>query len=162
LLKLWLFPFVWLLAWSLAELLRRFARGTERAALPLIVLSPAVLPSVNLMLDIPALALGLAAVVVFIRAANCRVGTAYHVRGTVGGAHPTRRNPLTQWRLAAAAGLLAGLAMQTKYTMLLVPPVIVWYGLTHRAIRPALVATLVALGAFAGWEGLLIAKYGRS
>src|SRR5215210_6930590 len=34
LLKLWLFPFLWLFAWSLRELLRRFARGSERAALP--------------------------------------------------------------------------------------------------------------------------------
>ena len=27
--KLWLFPFVWLFAWSVRDLLRRFARGTE-------------------------------------------------------------------------------------------------------------------------------------
>src|SRR5262249_41473578 len=29
LLKLWLFPFIWLLAWSLNALLKRFARGAE-------------------------------------------------------------------------------------------------------------------------------------
>ncbi len=40
------------------------------AALPLIVLSPAVLPMVNLMLDVPAAALGLAALAVFARAAE--------------------------------------------------------------------------------------------
>lgn len=139
LLKLSLFPFVWLLAWSLTELLRRFARGTERFALPLVILSPAVLPTVNLMLDIPALALGLGAVVLFIRSAKRR-----------------------SWRLAVASGLVAGLAIQTKYTALLVPAVIGWYGLTHRAIRPAAVAVATAVLLFAGWESLLIAKYGRS
>src|SRR5690349_7751048 len=71
-LKLWLFLFAWLLAWSVRELLRRFARGTEGIALPLIVLSPAVLPMVNLMLDIPALALALAGLAVFLCACDRR------------------------------------------------------------------------------------------
>ncbi|MBY0513771.1 MAG: hypothetical protein K2P78_07645, partial [Gemmataceae bacterium] len=88
LLKLWLFPFAWLLAWALDGLLRRFARGTERSALPLLMLSPAVLPMVNLMLDVPALALGLAALRVF--AAAC---------------------DRASWRTAAAAGLLAAPAL---------------------------------------------------
>ena len=68
LLKLWLLPLVWLFAWSVSALLRRFAGNTN--LLPVIVLSPAVLPTVNLMLDIPALALGLAAVVVFASAVD--------------------------------------------------------------------------------------------
>ncbi|MDB5311121.1 MAG: hypothetical protein JWO38_5323 [Gemmataceae bacterium] len=138
-LKLWLFPFVWLLAWSLRELLRRFARGVEQTALPLIVLSPAVLPMVNLMLDIPALALGLFSLVAFIRAA--------------------RRD---SWWLAVASGLVAAVAMQTKYTALLVPPLIGWYGLTHRRRGPAAAAVIVAGAAFAGWELFLVAEYGRS
>jgi hypothetical protein len=48
LLKLWLFPFAYLLAWSLRALLRRFARGAEGFALALLVLSPSVLQTVNL------------------------------------------------------------------------------------------------------------------
>lgn len=139
LLKLWLFPVVWLFAWSLRELLRRFARGTEAAALPLIVLSPAVLPMVNLMLDVPAVALGLAALVVFTRAAD----------------RDSRR-------LAAAAGLVTALAMQTKYTMLLAPPVLLWYGWTHGRTRLAAVAVGVAVLAFAAWELLLVGKYAQS
>jgi hypothetical protein len=139
LLKLWLFPLVWLLAWSLRGLLRRFARGTESAVVPLVVLSPAVLPMVNLMLDVPAVALGLAALALFIRAAECESG-----------------------RLAATAGLVAALAMQTKYTMLLVPVVIGWYGLTHHRIRLAALATGVAVLVFAGWELLLFEHYSRS
>jgi hypothetical protein len=137
LLKLSLLPFVWLLAWAADALLRRFARDTT--LLPVIVLSPAVLPAVNLMLDVPALALGLTAVEFIARAAG--------------------RN---SWPLAVAAGLVAALAMQTKYTMLLVPPVLLWYGIIHRRVRLAAVAALVAVGAFAGWEFALVAKYGRS
>jgi hypothetical protein len=139
LLKLWLFPIVWLLAWSLRELLRRFARGTESAVLPLIMLSPAVLPMVNLMLDIPAVALGLAAIVVFIRAAERE-----------------------SWPLAALSGVIAALAMQTKYTMLLVPPVLVWYGLTHRRLRLAAMAVGVCVLVCTGWELLLFGRYGMS
>ena len=139
LLKVWLFPFVWLLAWSLKELLRRFGRGTEPAALPLLVLSPAVLPTVNLMLDVPAAGLGLAALVLFARACD---------RGN--------------WRLAATSGVVAGLAMQTKYTALLVPAVIGWYGLTHRRVGLAVLAGAVAAAVFAGWEVLIAARYGAS
>lgn len=139
LLKLWLFPFVWLFAWSLRDLLRRFARGTEPAALPLLVLSPAVLPTVNLMLDVPAVGLGLAALALFARACD---------RGS--------------WRLAATAGLVAGVAIQTKYTALLAPVVVGWYALTHRRIGLAVLAGGVAAAAFAGWELLVVAKYGTS
>lgn len=139
LLKLWLFPVAWLLAWAVRDLLRRFAPGTEPAALPLIVLSPAVLPMVNLMLDVPAAALGLAALAVFARAAD---------RGS--------------WRLAAGAGLLAALAMQTKYTALVAPALLAWYGLTHRRLSLAVVAVAAAVGGFAAWEGVVYLKYGTS
>lgn len=139
LLKLWLFPVVWLFARSLRELLRRFARGTESAALPLIVLSPAVLPMVNLMLDVPAVALGLTALVLFVRAAD----------------NDSRR-------LAVLAGVVMALAMQTKYTMLVVPPVVLWYGWTHGRTRLAAAAVATAALAFAGWELLLVAHYGQS
>ncbi len=91
------------------------------------------------MLDVPALSLGLAAIVFFARAAD-----------------------RDSWRLAVGAGLLAALAMQTKYTMLLIPPAIGWYGITHRRVALAAVAVAVAVVAFAGWELLLVAKYGRS
>ncbi len=139
LLKLWLFPFVWVFAWALGDLLRRFARGTEARVLPLIVLSPAVLPTVNLMLDVPALAIGLAAVAIFIRAMESG-----------------------SWQHAIGAGLLAGLAMQTKYTALLIPPAILWYGLTHRRIDLAFCVGALAVAVFVDWELFLIDQYGRS
>jgi hypothetical protein len=138
-LKLWLFPFVWAFAWAAGDLLRRFAGATGTRLLPLVVLSPAVLPLVNLMLDVPAVGLGLAAVAVFARAAD---------RGS--------------WRLAAAAGVLGALAAQTKYTGLLVPAVVGWYGLTHRRVGLAAVAVGVAVAGFVGWEQVMAAKYGES
>jgi hypothetical protein len=139
LLKLWLFPFVFLLAWVLRALLVRFARGTDAFALPLLVLSPAILPTVNLMLDVPAVALALTSVELFVRAADRK-----------------------DWRRALLAGLVAALAMQTKYTAFVAPAAIAWYGLTHR--RPALAAVAVAACAalFAGWELWLVNQYGRS
>jgi len=94
---------------------------------------------VNLMLDIPAAALGLAALAVFARAAD-----------------------RTSWRLAVGAGLLAALAMQTKYTALVAPALLGWYGLTHRRLALAAVAVAAAVGGFAAWEGVMHLKYGES
>jgi hypothetical protein len=139
LMKLWLFPFVWVLAWALRALLVRFARGTEDFALPLLTLSPAVLPTVNLMLDVPAVALALASVELFVRSAR-------------------REN----WALAILAGLVAGVAMQTKYTAFVAPAVIAWFGLTHRRAGLASVAVGAAVAVFVGWELFLVEKYGQS
>src|SRR5262249_48858563 len=54
--KLWLLPFNAVFVASLYALARRFARGLEMPLTWMTVLSPAVLPSLNLMPDIPALA----------------------------------------------------------------------------------------------------------
>ena len=138
-LKLWLFPFVWLFAWSVSRLLRRFAGGVEATALPLIVLSPAVLPTVNLMLDIPATALGLAAIVGLIEAVDRRSGS-----------------------LAVLSGIAVGLAIQTKYSALVVPPMLVWYALLHRRIGLGMIAVIAAAAMFLAWEGFLMERYGES
>jgi hypothetical protein len=138
-LKLWLFPFVYLLALALRALLGRFARGAEDFALPLLVLSPAVLPTVNLMLDIPAVAVGLASVELFIRG----------VRGR-------------RWPPVLIAGVGAALAMQTKYTAFVAPAAMMWYGITHRRIGAAAVAVGLSGLLFVGWERWTIEKYGVS
>lgn len=138
-LKVWLLPFLLALCYALRYLLRRFARGTEQAGLVLIVLSPAVLPLVNFMLDVPAVALGMASVAVFVRGCDRKL-----------------------WRSAIVAGALAGAAAQTKYTMMTVPAVLLWYGVLHRRIRYALVAGVVAVGAFTAWEAWLASEYGVS
>jgi hypothetical protein len=138
LLKLWLFPFALAFCLAVRSLLQRFARGTEGAVF-LFALSPAVLPLFNFMLDVPAVALGLAAVAVFVRGCD---------RGS--------------WRTAVVAGVLAGLAAQTKYTMLTVPAVLLWYGVLHRNAWYAVAAGLVAVGVIAGWEAWLAGRYGVS
>ena len=116
------------------------------------VLSPTFLPSLNLMLDVPALSLSLAAVALFLRAAD--------------------RDRL--W-LALVAGFTAGLAMETKYTAFLAPASILLYAAvmslradagTWRArlgkLRLGLVAAALAVALFAAWESFMAWRYGES
>lgn len=137
--KLWLLPFTMVFVFSLHALCRRFAAGLALPLTVLTVLSPAFLPSLNLMPDIPEMACGLLAVVVFLRAAD---------RGSYG--------------LAVLAGLLAGLAIQTKYTGFLIPAVLLLRAVLVR--KPALGVAAGVVGAlvFVGWEALVALKYGES
>lgn len=139
LLKLWLFPIAWMLTVSLASLLRKFAKGNHDLALVVLVLSPAVLPQFNFMLDIPAVAFGLAAIALFVRSSDRE-----------------------RWIGAAVAGVLAGLAMQTKYTQLVVPVIFVAYGISQRKWWPPLVAIGFAAITFAGWEAFVQSRCGQS
>src|SRR6516162_10122977 len=91
--KWWLLGVNWLFVFSLHKLLDRFSGRFAAVLLTMTVLSPVFLPSVNMMIDVPALALGLSALVVFMKGVD--------------------RN--REW-LILGAGLTAGLAMQTKYT----------------------------------------------
>lgn len=136
-LKLTLFPFLVVLAYSVRSLLRRFGGA---GVLPALILGPGVLPFINLMLDIPALALQLAAVAVFFSAVEDR----------------------PRWPRVLLVGVLTGLALETKYSTLVLPPLLLWIGLCRRAIGPATVAVLFAGGLFAGVEYLFAVKYGES
>jgi hypothetical protein len=137
--KLWLLPFSLLFVGSLYALFRRFARGLEIPLLVMTVLSPTFLPSLNLMLDVPAMALSLCAVALLLRACD---------RRSVG--------------LATAAGVVAGLAMQTKYTALLAPPVMLLGAIFFRRFSLGLLAALLAGLVFAWWEGFITLRYGGS
>ena len=90
-LKLWLFPFAFLFVWAASAAIGRAMPALRGPLLALTVLSPATVPSFHFMLDLPALALGLTAFVLLTAAA------------------PSRRT-------AVIAGLIAGLALQTKYS----------------------------------------------
>jgi hypothetical protein len=149
--KMWLFPEMLLLAFSLQALFRRFARGAEAPLLVATFLSPALLPAWNFMLDLPALALSTTALVLFLRALE-------------------QKSVLR----AILAGAAAGLATQTKYTGLLILPLFVGAAAfapipKHRA-APSLLfrVMLTVLGCaiaglmFAGWEALVERKYGES
>jgi hypothetical protein len=132
LLKLWLFPAAWLFCRAAGELAGRFAPTWQRPATALLALGPAALPLFNVMLDLPAAALGLTAVAAL---ARDRV---------------------------ILAGLAAGLAAQTKYTAMVVPLVFCLHGLTHRRFTPAALASLVAAAVFVGWEGFVWWRCGES
>ena len=139
LLKLWLFPFALILCRSTAWLVARFAPGQERTGLVVIAFSPAVLVLFNFMLDVPALALGMAALRLFVDGCD-------------------RRRILS----ILASGLVAGFAMQTKYSLLVLPVVFAWYALLHRRWAAAVIGVSVATAAFWAWEYWLIQKYGHS
>ena len=137
--KLGLLPWNLLLAWAVYALLRRFARGVELPMTVLTVLSPALLPSLNLMLDLPALALSLAAIDWFLAACD---------RDSCG--------------LAVLAGLAAGLAIETKYTGLMAPAVMLLAAATTDRWRLWPAAALTAAQVFFTWEFLIALLYGKS
>jgi hypothetical protein len=143
--KFWLWPWCILLATALDALLRRFARPHDAPLLWMLLLSPALLPAFNLMLDVPSLALSLAAVACFLGGIE---------RGS--------------WFQAVGAGVLAGLAMQTKYTALVTPPALLWAawcgrsGDRWRPVALGLLAVGTAVALFSAWEVFVAAKYGNS
>jgi hypothetical protein len=137
--KMWLFPFALIFVASLTSLLRCFAPSVATPLLVLLVLSPVFLPSLNLMMDVPAQSLSLLALVLFIRACD-------------------RDSPAR----AVLAGLIAGLAMQTKYTAILSPAIVFIYALLNRKIFMGIAAILIAGSIFAVWETALFFRYGES
>jgi hypothetical protein len=137
--RLGLLPFTLAFVFSMHALLRRFAPGLEMPLTWMTVLSPAFLPSLNLMPDIPALGLSLLAVVCFLRAADCG-----------------------SWTQAGLAGLLAGLAMQTKYTAFVTPAVLLLRAMLMGRVRLGILAAFLATAVFAAWEALIAWKYGES
>lgn len=91
--KLWYLPVQFLFCWSLLLLLRRVAPRQAHALLAMLALGPAVLPGLNLMLEVPVLSLGFTSLVLLLRACD-------------------RQSLLP----AALGGLVFGLAFQTKYS----------------------------------------------
>src|SRR5262249_58632133 len=63
---------------------------------------------------------------------------------------------------AMLAGLVAGLAMQTKYTSFTTPAVMVGYAVLFRRVRLGLVAAMISVVVFAGWEYFLLLRQGES
>jgi hypothetical protein len=138
-LKLWLFPINLLFVASVSTLLCRFAPELRTQLLILTVFSPAILPSINLMLDIPVLAFGLSAIAIHLRALD-------------------KKSLL----MAVMAGLFAGLAMETKYTAFTLPALFFALGYLHKSWQWALVSSATAVGLFAGCEYWIALAHGES
>ncbi len=137
--KLSLLPFSLLFVFSLRAIFRRFASGLENPLLWMTVLSPTFLPSLNLMTDIPALTLSLCALVLFMRACDSDSFVA-----------------------AALAGLVAGLAMETKYTALVTPATLLLYAILSRKMRLGCVAFVIPILVFVSCDGLIALRQGGS
>lgn len=137
--KLWLLPYALLLVFSLHSLLRRFASGYEMILTWMVVISPVFLPSFNLMLDVPALALSLFAIVVYRRAAD---------RDSV--------------KVVLLAGFIAGVATQIKYTGLVAPAVMLMHALIFKKRRLGIMAVLVTGLISVSWEVFILLSAGRS
>jgi hypothetical protein len=73
-----------------------------------------------------------------------------------------RASDTSSWPAAIAAGLIAGLAIQTKYTACLVPAVMLVYALMHGGIRFAMVASAAAVAVAGSWEAFTWFTYGQS
>lgn len=138
--KLALAPFAFALCLALWSLLGRLGVAHRTPMLVLAVVSPALLPALNLMLDIPAAALGTTALALLV--------TASDREDHVG--------------LALLAGLVGGLAMQTKYVAVLPFAAGLLFALMQRRWRTAFAAGAVAAASFIGWEIIIWARYGAS
>jgi len=105
--------FLVVLALATASLCRRFAHGSSWP-LVFVMLSPAVVVSGNLMRDVPAMALGAAALALFVAGVDRE-----------------------RWGLVLAGGLVGGLAALTKYSAVMLAPVALVYLGTQRQWRYA-------------------------
>jgi hypothetical protein len=135
--KAWFLPLQWLFCWSLLVLLQRWC---ARAAVPLLVaiaIGPAVLPGVNMMLEVPMLAFAFASVVMLLRSFDRR-----------------------SLALAAFAGLLLGLAFQTKYSAMGFAAPWALLAIVHRRWREAAVAVVAAVATVLAIEGLVALSHG--
>lgn len=139
LLKLWLFPLVLLFTRSIVSFARRFVPERSREVLFLVSLSAASLPCWNLMLDLPAVALGLAGVTGYANGLDTR-----------------------RWWSFASAGIMLGLAFETKYNAIGFMALVASWGLVVGELRRTVLCLALALVVVLGWEGFVAAVYGES
>jgi 4-amino-4-deoxy-L-arabinose transferase-like glycosyltransferase len=132
-----LLPVTWLFCASLLALLRRYTGRHATALMWLFALGPAVLPGLNNMLEVPMLAVGLAALLVFHRAVE---------RSSLGA--------------AIGSGVLLGLAFQTKYSAFAFLGPFVLLGVLRRRPRELALSLLLAAVVALGIEGLLSLSHG--
>lgn len=133
----WFLPTQWLFCYGLLCLLRRWVRRHATALLVAVALGPTVLPGINLMIEVPMLALGVAGLALLQRAFD-------------------RRSALG----AAAAGLVWGLALQTKYSAAGFAPAWFLLALAQRRWREFAIGCAFAAATALAIEGLLSLSHG--
>jgi len=134
-----LFPFAAAYTIAFHSLARRFAPALALPATIMATLSAWGLGTISYMLDFPAVALGLAAVALFIAGATRK---ARH--------------------LVVAAGIVAGLALETKYSAAAPVGFILLWGLFARRRIDAAIAVAAACLVFGAIEALIALRYGHS
>ena len=135
--KLWYLPVQVLFCYSLLVLLRRVAPRHANWLLAMVALGPSVLPGVNLMLEVPMLSLAFSSLVVLMKACD---------RRSLG--------------LALGAGVLWGLAFQTKYSAMGFFGPWLLVGVLRGRWREFLVGALVAAATALSIEGLVAWSHG--
>lgn len=138
LLKLWVWPWFILLTWASLKLLKPWAGGWTLLAVGTLLLGPTFLPSVNLMLDVPALALTITGIAL--------------LRDYLSHDNPGKL-------FLALAILALALAPLTKYTGFSAPAAGVLLCLLHRNFRLAVLCALVPALFFIGWESFVYSIY---
>lgn len=138
-LKLSLFPLIWLFAVSVFHLARRFVPERPVDVLFLVGLSAAALPCWNLMLDLPALAFGLAGFALFANGLDGRRG----------------------WEFVAS-GVVLALAFETKYNAVGDLALVACWGFARREFRRTCLCLGVAIALVAAWECFVAGIYGES
>jgi hypothetical protein len=134
-----LFPFAAAYTVAFHSLARRFAPALALPATVMATISPWGLVTISYMLDFPAVALGLAAIALFF------AGTTRNAR-----------------HLVIAAGLVAGLALETKYSAAGAVGFMLLWGLCARRAIDAVIAVAVAGLVFCAIETLIALTYGQS
>jgi hypothetical protein len=134
-----LLPFALAYVASTYSLSRRFAPGFESPLTVMAAMSAWALVSFNYMLDFPAVALGLSALAMFIAGADAKA---------------------TRW--IVAAGVFAGLALETKYNAAAALAAIVLYGMLAQRPVQAVLALGIAVALFTATELAIFLKYGQS
>ena len=137
--KLSFLPFSLLLTFGLYFLARRTVGGFALPIVVMVALSPALLPGQNLMQELPVWALTVGSLAAQFHAIR---------KGNLG------------W--AAVAGVLGGLACQTKYSGLVTPVLLAAAGFFYGSARCGAVASLSAAAIFIGWESVAAVAFGHS
>ena len=180
-LKLWMLPWCVLWAFAAGMLAIRVAPRVCLFVIWLIGLSPWIVPGINLMLDIPSQALAMLSIeMMFWAVEQMRFGNFSPTalvrnraddspsaqrgiaREPAGNEADLRRDRFVALGWAAIAGLLATLAIQTKYTGLVCVPLLAVIGVGTGRWREAILAVGFAVSGFVGWEWAMSLKYGVS